>query len=71
VEVRQAQAFLGESIQCGRRYFTTKRTDIRVTHVIGNDEQNVGSLSYNLNLRLNFSLLLSLLLRLFASGNDR
>ena len=57
MKVGQTQTIFGESIQRGRGNFTTESTNIRVTHVVGNDEQDIRLL----NGRWSLSLLLWLL----------
>ena len=61
MEVAQTQPFVGEIIQRGRGNLAAERANIRVTHVVGNNEQDIGLLNGRWSL--------SLLLRLLAAGS--
>jgi hypothetical protein len=41
VEVGQAQTLTRQLIQCWGSDIPTEGTDIRITHVVGNDQQNI------------------------------
>lgn len=60
MKIGQSQPILGESIQRWRGNLTAESTNIRITHVIDNNEQDIGL--------LNGRLVLSLFLRILTAG---
>ncbi len=60
MKVAQTQSVIGESIQRGRGNLTAESTNIRVAHVVDNNEQDIGL--------LNGRLILNLFLRILTAG---